>query len=70
MHNGSSVTGGGARKCARGKTRMTCEFYPDPSRISRQSRRSRLSQASEIVKHAFMTNADCGGYLDTPQGFR
>lgn len=57
-------------KGARGATRMTYGFCPSPSRISRQSRQSRLSQGSEVAQEEFITHADCGGYLDTLQGFR
>jgi hypothetical protein len=40
-----------------GATRATCEPCPCQSRFSRQSRPSRLSQASAIAVEALMNNA-------------
>jgi hypothetical protein len=42
---------------ARSETRVTCEPCPYQSRFSRQSRPSRLSQASAIEAEVFMNNA-------------
>ena len=42
---------------ARSGTRVTCEPCPYPSRFSRQSRLSRLSQGSAIAAEVFMNHA-------------